>query len=123
VDGESSPVTVTDDTFDELVKGTDKPVLVDLWAPWCAPCRTQGPIIDDLAGEYAGRAVIAKLNVDENKTVPARYKVRGIPTILVFNGNELQNTLVGLQNRTVLKKTIDRLLEEKTQPEMKNDPR
>ncbi|HPQ41636.1 MAG TPA: thioredoxin [bacterium] len=104
-----SVIHVTDAGFDALIGNTDTPVLVDLWAPWCAPCRRIGPIIDDLAREYSGRVVIAKMNVDENKIVPARYRIRGIPTILMFREGKLQSTLVGLQTRSTLKDAIDDL--------------
>src|SRR5207244_1911940 len=79
---------VTDDTFEPEVLKSDTPVLVDYWAEWCGPCKSIAPILDDIAKEYDGRLKIAKINVDENQQVPAKFGIRGIPTLMLFkNGN------------------------------------
>lgn len=98
---------VTDATFQEIIN-SDKPVLVDFWAEWCGPCKMIGPIVDELASDYEGRAVIVKLNVDENSATPAQYGIRSIPTLLVFKNGQLVNKHVG----ATAKSTLARLLEE-----------
>jgi len=89
------PVDVTDNTFNEKVILHSGPVLVDCWAPWCGPCRMIAPILEQLAKEYAGKAIIAKLNVDENPLTASKYSVQSIPTMLLFRDGKLVNTLVG----------------------------
>ncbi|MFZ4438312.1 MAG: thioredoxin TrxC [Syntrophales bacterium] len=88
-------VEVTDGTFNREVLSTAGSVLVDCWAPWCAPCRTVAPVLDELASKYAGGVRIAKLNVDENPLTASRYDVRSIPTMLLFKDGKLVNSLVG----------------------------
>jgi thioredoxin 2 len=90
-----TPVTVTDTNFAAEVEGSPLPVLLDLWAPWCGPCRLVGPIVDELAREWAGRVRVAKLNVDENPMTAARFRVGSIPTLLVFKGGREIDRLVG----------------------------
>ena len=100
--------TFTDDNFDaEKGKGV---VLVDFWAEWCGPCRRLAPTVDALATEFDGRATVAKLNVDENPTIPERYAVRGIPTLLLFKEGELTETIVGLRGKEDIAKMIERHL-------------
>ena len=90
-----SPVDITDATFDSEVLSFSGPVLVDCWAPWCGPCRMVGPVLEQLASEYAGRVKIAKLNVDENPQTASRYAIRSIPTMLLFNRGEMVDNMVG----------------------------
>jgi len=100
--------TFTDSNFDDEKKSGV--VLVDFWAEWCGPCRRLGPTVDALATEFDGRATVAKLNVDENPTIPERYAVRGIPTLLLFKETELTETIVGLRGKEDIAKLIERHL-------------
>lgn len=100
----------SDAGFQEEVIDSGKVTVVDLWAEWCGPCRMMTPIIEELAHEYEGRALIGKLNVDVNQSVPSQYNVRGIPTFLIFKGGVLQDKVVGLQTKKVLQDKIDALL-------------
>ena len=86
---------ITDENFQEVVLNSDKPVLVDFWATWCGPCRTVGPIVDELATELEGRAVVGKVNVDSNSDTPLTYEIRSIPTLLIFKNGEIVDKLVG----------------------------
>jgi thioredoxin 1 len=86
---------VTDSNFESEVLKSDKPVLVDFWAPWCGPCRAIAPIVDELADEYAGRLKVVKMNVDDNPMTPARYGVRGIPNLLIIRGGQVKEQIVG----------------------------
>ncbi len=89
------PIDVTDKTFNEEVIRYPGPVLLDCWAPWCGPCRMVAPVLEQLAKEYSGRVKIAKLNVDENTLTASKYSVQSIPTMLLFRGGQLVNTIVG----------------------------
>jgi thioredoxin 1 len=92
----------TDANFDELVLKSDKPVLVDLWAEWCGPCRVIGPVVEELAKEYEGKAVIGKLNVDNNPEISMKFGVRSIPTLLFFKGGQLVDRQVGAVPKAAL---------------------
>jgi thioredoxin 1 len=98
---------VTDDTFEAEVLQSPQPTLVDYWAEWCSPCKAIAPILDELAVEYAGKLKIVKVNIDENQAVPARYGIRGIPTLMIFKEGNLEATKVGAQSKSQLIAFID----------------
>ena len=100
-------IYLSDDSFENDVLKSETPVLVDFWAEWCGPCKMIAPILNDVADEYADKLVVAKLNVDQNNVSPAKYGVRGIPTLLMFKGGELVATKVGALSKTQLKEFID----------------
>ncbi len=106
----SNEVELTDATFDKEVLNSPIPVLVDFWAPWCGPCRMLGPVIDELAKEYAGKVKVCKLNTDESQDTAGKYQISAIPTILMFKGGKLSQQLVGLQPKEELKRHLDELL-------------
>jgi len=99
-----------DGNFKSEVLETGNVVLVDLWAEWCGPCKAMGPIVDELATEFEGKAEIGKLNVDDNPNTPTEFSVRGIPTFLIFKDGTLQDKLVGTQTKQLLKDKINALL-------------
>lgn len=99
---------VTDATFENEVKQSDVPVLVDFWAPWCGPCRALAPVIDELAGEFDGKVKIVKINTDENTETAQQYRISGIPSLLFFKGGEPVEQMVGVQQKSAL---IDKLNE------------
>ncbi|CAN5288038.1 thioredoxin TrxA [soil metagenome] len=100
----------TDATFDADVLKSTTPVLVDYWAEWCGPCKMIAPILDDVATSYEGKLQIAKMNVDENREIPAKFGIRGIPTLMLFKGGELAATKVGALSKSQLTAFIDQQL-------------
>ena len=101
-------VEVTDANFDQDVLKSDQPVLVDFWAAWCGPCRAIAPIVEELATQYAGKVKIGKMDVDRNNATPMRYNVRGIPTLLIFKGGQVQEQLVGYRGKEEIQKALDK---------------
>lgn len=106
----STPIKVTDDTFEQDVLKAPGPVLVDFWAEWCGPCKMIAPALDDIAKEYEGKLTIAKLNIDENPRTPTKYGVRGIPTLLVFRDGSVAASKIGALPKTKLAEWIDSAL-------------
>jgi len=101
-------VEVTDANFDADVLKSDKPVLVDFWATWCGPCRAIAPIVEELAKEYQGKIKIGKMDVDSNSATPMRYKVTGIPTLLVFKNGQVVEQLVGYRPKEAIAQALDK---------------
>tara|TARA_B100000900_G_C20297159_1_gene600655 strand:+ start:334 stop:651 length:318 start_codon:yes stop_codon:yes gene_type:complete len=101
---------ITDSNFEEKVLKSSKPVMVDFWAAWCGPCRMVGPIMDEISDEYAGTAVVGKVDVDSNQEFAAKYGVRNIPTVLVFKNGEVVTRQVGVASKATYTEAIDSLL-------------
>ena len=101
---------ITDATFEEVVLKSDKPGLVDFWAAWCGPCRMVGPVIDQISEEYQGKAVIGKVDVDAHQEFAAKYGVRNIPTVLVFQNGEVVGRQVGVAPKNTYTEALDALL-------------
>ena len=101
---------VSDASFEADVLKTSTPVLVDYWAEWCGPCKMIAPILDEVAGAYQGKLQIAKMNVDENREIPAKFGIRGIPTLMLFNNGQLAATKVGAMSKAQLTAFIDQQL-------------
>jgi thioredoxin 2 len=106
---DTKPVTVTDATFSAEVEHSPVPVVLDMWAPWCGPCRMITPVIDELATEMAGRLRFAKLNVDENPATATRFNVRSIPTILVLKGGQEVDRIVGVQPKSAMARRLEKV--------------
>ena len=102
------PVVITDANFKNEVLESDQPVLVDFWAPWCAPCHMLAPTIEELARQYAGSVKVGKLNVDENPHTAGTYRISSIPAVLLFNGGEVVESFVGLQPKQRFERALER---------------
>ena len=98
---------VTDETFEEKVLNAEDPVLVDYWAEWCGPCKMIAPVLEEIAEEYAGKLRIAKLNIDDNAATPPKYGIRGIPTLMLFKGGNVEATKIGAVSKSQLSAFID----------------
>jgi thioredoxin 1 len=103
-------VEITDANFADLVQKSDKPVMIDFWAEWCGPCRMVGPIVDEMFTEYGEKALIGKVNVDENPDVSAKFGIRNIPTIIFVKGGQMVDKSVGAVPKNVLTEKMDALL-------------
>lgn len=101
---------VGDDSFQTEVLESATPVLIDFWAPWCAPCRAIGPVVEELAREYAGKLKVVKMNVDENPQTPSRYGVRGIPNLILFHGGQVKEQIIGAVPKAQLVKAITNVI-------------
>lgn len=93
---------ITDSSFQDMVLKSDKPVLVDFWAVWCGPCRTLGPIIEEVASDFEGKAIVGKVDVDNNQEISMQYGIRNIPTVLIFKNGEVVDKLVGVAPKEVI---------------------
>jgi thioredoxin 1 len=102
----ASVQSVGDDSFEREVLQSSTPVLIDFWAPWCAPCRAIAPVVEELAAEYAGKIKVLKMNVDDNPRTPSKYGVRGIPNLILFQGGQVKEQIVGAVPKSQLVKAI-----------------
>lgn len=106
-------VEATDANFNDLIN-SDKPVLVDFWAEWCGPCKMIGPVVEQLAGDYEGKAVVAKMDVDQHSQIPAKFGIRSIPTLMIFKKGQMVDKVIGAVPRNVLEQKLQAALEPAT---------
>ncbi|TAH21371.1 MAG: thioredoxin [Cytophagales bacterium] len=99
-------IVATDKTFDEII-ASDKPVLIDFWAEWCGPCRMVGPVVEELAADYDGKAVVAKVDVDSNPEISVKYGIRSIPTLMFFKNGQMVDKIIGATTKNVLAKKLE----------------
>ena len=107
----SKPVSVDDSNFDQIVLHAEKPVLVDLWAPWCKPCLMVAPILDELAEEYGSKISFVKVDIDQNPKTPTRYGIMSIPALLIFKNGEPVSHIIGFRPKEELKRNLDAILD------------
>ena len=101
---------VSDANFESEIINSEIPSMVDFWAEWCGPCKKVGPVVEELAAEYEGKIKIAKMDVDSNRQTPAKFGIRNIPTLILFKGGEVVNTIVGAQPKTSIEEELKKLL-------------
>ncbi|UCG60558.1 MAG: thioredoxin [Candidatus Zixiibacteriota bacterium] len=106
----SKPLNITDDTFEEEVLQSDKPVIVDFWATWCGPCKMIAPILEEIADEYSGRVKVVKLDVDVNNQTAGKYNIMSIPSLLFFKGGEMVDQIVGAMPKAQLTARLEKVL-------------
>ncbi len=107
----SKPMAVSDSDFDQTVLQSERPVLVDFWAPWCAPCRMVAPVVEELAEEYEGKVSFVKLDVDQNPKMASKYSIMSIPTLLIFKQGKPISHIVGFRPKAELKRSLDAALD------------
>ena len=100
-------VHISDESFEEEVLQSERPVLIDYWAEWCGPCKTIAPVLDEIATEYSDRLKVVKLNIDDNQQTPPKYGIRGIPTLMVFKNGQVEATKVGAVSKAQLTAFLD----------------
>ena len=106
----SDVMQVTDDNFDEEIMKSTLPAMVDFWAEWCGPCRMVGPVVEELAKAYKGKIKIAKMDVDTNRQTPIKFAIRNIPTLILFKGGEVAQTIIGAQPKSYIEGELKKLL-------------
>ena len=106
----SDILEVTDDTFEAEIVNSSIPAMVDFWAAWCGPCKMVAPVVEELAQEYDGKVKIAKMDVDQNRQTPAKFGIRNIPTLILFKGGEVAQTIIGAQPKSSIEEELKKLL-------------